>query len=71
MDSLPASCWLLLLAVVTCSVTRGVFRDNSQDYKKAPEMAVISVPEGKETDTLQEIYPVPPTSSTVVQAGGV
>ncbi len=63
---------VLLASLTGCGYLfgdQGVFRDNSQDYKKAPEMAVISVPEGKETDTLQEIYPVPPTSSTVVQAG--
>jgi hypothetical protein len=63
---------VLLASLTGCGYLfgdQGVFRDNSQDYKKASEMAVISVPEGKETDTLQEIYPVPPTSSTVVQAG--
>ena len=48
---------------------QGMFRDNSQDYKKAPEMPVIAVPEDKGTDSLQEIYPVPPISSSVVQAG--
>lgn len=48
---------------------QGLFPDNSQDYKKAPEMPVIAVPEDKGTDSLQEIYPVPPISSTVVQAG--
>ena len=48
---------------------QGVFRDASQDYKKAPELPVISVPAEKGTESLQEIYPVPPVESSVVQAG--
>ncbi len=62
----------LLVSVTGCGYLfgdQGVFRDNSQDYKKAPELAVISVPEGKGSDSLQEIYPVPPINSTVVQMG--
>ena len=48
---------------------RGVFRDKSEDYKRAPELPVISLPEGKETTALQEIYPIPPTGSTVIAPG--
>jgi outer membrane protein assembly factor BamC len=48
---------------------QGVFRDKAEDYKKAPEVPVIAVPQEKSKDSLQEIYPVPPVQSSVVQAG--
>ena len=44
---------------------KGVFRDKSEDYKKAPEMAVIGVPEGKDSTSLQEIYPIPEVEQNV------
>ncbi len=47
----------------------GVFRDASEDYKKAPEVPVIAVPEGAETASLQEIYPIPDVEQDVVLAG--
>ena len=45
---------------------QGVFRDKSEDYKKAPDMPVITVPEDKSTDALQEIYPVPPVQNALL-----
>ena len=48
---------------------QGVFRDKAEDYKKAPEVPVIAVPQEKSKDSPQEIYPVPPVQSSVVQAG--
>ena len=37
----------------------GVFRDRSEDYRRAPETPVIAVPEGKDSATLREIYVIP------------
>jgi outer membrane protein assembly factor BamC len=48
---------------------KGVFRDTSQDYKKAPELPVVDVPEGKDTDELHEIYAIPPIDEELVLAG--
>ena len=45
---------------------QGVFRDKSEDYKKAPDMAVITVPEDKDTVSLQEIYPVPTVENALL-----
>ncbi|MEM1111004.1 MAG: outer membrane protein assembly factor BamC [Pseudomonadota bacterium] len=47
----------------------GVFRDPSNDYKQAPETAVIQVPEGKDTTALREIYAIPPIDESLVMAG--
>ena len=49
--------------------TDGVFRDTSEDYKKAPETAAIRVPEGKNDGALQEIYPIPPIQEELVLEG--
>ena len=48
---------------------KGVFRDNSEDYKKAPELPVVSVPEGKDNQALGEIYVIPPVEDDLVLAG--
>lgn len=59
------------LAVTGCGYLfgdQGVFRDASEDYKRAPDMPVIQVPEGKSTEALQEIYPVPPVTGGVVSS---
>ncbi len=48
---------------------QGVFRDKSQDYKRAPDMPVISVPEDKRTQAMQDIYPVPPVQNALVDDG--
>ena len=48
---------------------KGVFRDKSEDYKKAPETRVITVPEGKNTDSFQEIYPIPEVEQDAFLAG--
>jgi len=48
---------------------KGVFRDKSEDYKRAPEMPVIAVPNDKNRDALQEIYPIPEVQENVVLAG--
>ncbi|RLQ21944.1 outer membrane protein assembly factor BamC [Seongchinamella sediminis] len=45
---------------------QGVFRDKSEDYKKAPDMPVITVPETKDSEALQEIYPVPPVANALL-----
>ncbi len=70
---LAAAAGLALLAQLTgCGYLfgdRGVFRDKSEDYKSAPELPVIALPEGSSDTALQEIYPVPATESTLVVAG--
>jgi len=48
---------------------KGVFRDTAEDYKKAPETPVISVPEGKNTDFSQEIYAIPHVEDKLILAG--
>jgi len=48
---------------------RGVFRDQSEDYKRAPELPAITLPDGMRSEALQEIYPVPATGSTLVAPG--
>ncbi len=67
----------LLLAVVVlinsgCGYLfgdQGLFRDKSQDYKRAPEMPVLQVPQGKGRQALQEMYPIPPIRDELVLAG--
>ncbi len=62
----------LLLPVSGCGFLfgdEGVFRDRAEDYKKAPELPVIEVPEGKDSDALHEIYAIPEIQESVVLAG--
>lgn len=62
----------LLLTQVGCSWLlgdEGFFPDRSQDYKKAPEYAPMRVPDGKDSDALQEIYPIPPVRDSFVLEG--
>ena len=48
---------------------KGVFRDKSQDYKKAPEVPVVAVPSGKDASALGEVYVIPPVGDELVLAG--
>jgi outer membrane protein assembly factor BamC len=48
---------------------KGVFRDTSEDYKRAPEVPVIDVPAGKDGSALQEIYPIPDVEQGAILAG--
>lgn len=62
------------LAITLCGCgylfgDEGVFRDASEDYKRAPEMPVIEVPQGKDSDALQEIYPIPDVEQSSLLAG--
>ncbi|MCR9104977.1 MAG: outer membrane protein assembly factor BamC [Gammaproteobacteria bacterium] len=47
----------------------GIFRDRSEDYKKAPEVPVVTVPQGKDTRTLREIYVIPEVEERIVPEG--
>ena len=47
----------------------GVFRDKSNDYKAAPELAMIDVPPGKDANALQEIYAIPDIQESLVLEG--
>ncbi len=62
----------LLLTTTGCGYLfgdQGVFRDKSEDYKKAPEVDVIEVPEGKDSDSLREIYAIPVIDEELVLEG--
>lgn len=70
----------LFLAVMLCALPLlsgcgflfgddGVFRDKSQDYKRAPETPVVQVPEDKDSAALRELYVVPPVQEDLVLAG--
>ena len=76
--TMPGRCLKGLLpaiALLTCSGCgylfgdQGIFRDNSQDYKTAPEVGVLAVPEAKDSSALGEIYPIPPVEQNLVLAG--
>ena len=41
---------------------QGVFRDRSEDYKKAPQTAPVKVPEGMESAPLRDLYVIPPVA---------
>ncbi len=47
----------------------GVFRDKSEDYKRAPLEPVIQVPPGKDNTALSDIYAIPPSSQEPVLDG--
>ena len=77
MDFLMKSIKLALPILLVCAVTgcgflfgdEGVFRDKSQDYKKSREVAPIKVPEGDDSSSIGEIYPIPPITDTILLAG--
>jgi outer membrane protein assembly factor BamC len=67
--------WVLPLALVLfcggCGYLfgdEGVFRDKSNDYKKAREVPSLRVPEGESDASLGEIYPIPPITDTILMA---
>lgn len=67
-----ALCVAGVLALPGCGMffgDDGVFRDRAQDYRKAPQVPVVEVPAGKDTETLREIYVIPPIEEKVVPAG--
>jgi outer membrane protein assembly factor BamC len=47
----------------------GMFRDRSEDYKNSPETPVLRVPEGKDSATMREIYPIPGVGDELVLEG--
>jgi outer membrane protein assembly factor BamC len=62
----------LLLVTTGCESifgNEGVFRDRSEDYKKAPQTAPVSVPEGMESAPLRDIYVVPPVEEGFLERG--
>ncbi|MFV0276148.1 MAG: outer membrane protein assembly factor BamC [Parahaliea sp.] len=48
----------------------GWFRDKSEDYQYAREAAVIALPAGRQSQGMEEIYPIPQTSEELVMSGG-
>jgi len=62
----------VVLAVAGCGYfggESGVFRDRSEDYKKAPQTAPITVPEGMQSVPLNEIYVIPPVQDKFLSQG--
>ncbi len=62
----------LLLSGTGCGYVfgdKGVFRDRSEDYKKAPEAPPINVPAGMDSATLTEIYVIPPVQDNFLSDG--
>ena len=47
----------------------GVFRDKSEDYKKAQEVPELRVNPGDDSSALGEMYPIPPITDTILPAG--
>ncbi|MEE4146946.1 MAG: outer membrane protein assembly factor BamC [Halieaceae bacterium] len=77
MESLlkPMKLLLPLLLVSLCSGCGylfgddGVFRDKSEDYKKAREVPPLRVPDSNDSASLGEMYPVPPITDNLLLAG--
>jgi outer membrane protein assembly factor BamC len=62
----------LTLALAGCGYLfgdKGVFRDASEDYKKSPELPVVSVPEDVDSKELSDLYAIPPVEESLVMAG--
>ena len=73
MRSIKLALVILLVSLCTgCGYLfgdEGIFRDKSQDYKKAREVAPITVPEGEDSASIGEIYPIPPITDKILLAG--
>ena len=48
---------------------KGLFRDRSEDYKKAPQLQPITVPKGMDTAALREIYVIPKVEDNFLAEG--
>jgi len=62
----------LLIASAGCGFIfgdDGVFRDRSEDYKRAPEVPVVRVPDDKDSAALREIYVIPDVREELVPEG--
>jgi len=68
---------LILIPVLFSCITgcgylfgdEGMFRDKSNDYKKAREVPLIRVADGEGEAPAGELYPIPPISDTILAAG--
>lgn len=47
----------------------GPFRDRSEDYKKAPEVPLVTMPGGQSTEPLRDIYVIPASEKGLVPEG--
>ncbi|NQX89020.1 MAG: outer membrane protein assembly factor BamC [Halioglobus sp.] len=47
----------------------GVFRDRSEDYKKAPDLPALSVPPGVSSVPIRDIYPIPEVDDIYLEPG--
>lgn len=63
---------LWTLAVAGCGSffgDDGMFRDRSEDYKKAPELPVVTLPDGASDKRIREIYVIPDIQDSLVLEG--
>ncbi len=63
---------LLLPALTGCGFLfgdEGVFRDKAEDYKRAPELPAVALPEDAQGKELRDLYAIPPVRDSVVMAG--
>ena len=68
----PVLVCVLLLAGSGCGSMfgeKGVFRDRSEDYKKAPVLPPITVPADMDAVQLNEIYVIPPIEDKFLSQG--
>ncbi len=47
----------------------GIFRDRSEDYKSAPELSELTLPEGDDKTALRELYVIPQIEEGVLLSG--
>jgi outer membrane protein assembly factor BamC len=73
MKSVKLAVPLLVMALVSgCGFLfgdKGVFRDKSEDYKKAREVPELRLPEGEQSTAMGEMYPIPPITDNIMLQG--
>lgn len=66
---------LIAALLVSCSGCgylfgdQGVFRNKSQDYKKAKEVPALRLPAGEDASALGQMYPIPPITDNLLLGG--
>lgn len=65
-QSVKVSLALMVIAATLVTTACGTIRDRSRDYLQVEEMEPIVVPERLSSQTLGEIYPIPPIAETAL-----
>ena len=63
-----ASLALSLSACGSIMGDEGIFRDRSEDYKQAPQVAPVELPEGIKSTEMEDIYVIPPVEDSYLPA---